>query len=79
MVVVVVEMAVGTLVHFDETKNKVHRMYAWQYAYRESRRIDKKVIDGIHFMRRILRLEEEVFRNIFTINHRLRIYNERFK
>lgn len=40
-------------VSFDESKNKVHLMVAWSFAYKRSRMMPQEFIEKHHFNRRI--------------------------
>ncbi|CAH1957465.1 unnamed protein product [Acanthoscelides obtectus] len=65
-------------VSFNETKNKVHIMYAWQYAYREARRSNGEMADRCRFQRRV-QLVEEVLKKYLTVDYRQTVFTERFK
>lgn len=66
-------------VQFDETKNEVHRMITWNYAYRCAREnmYERLARDRLHFQRRIKRISI-VLNCVLTEKHRQKIYCERF-
>lgn len=66
------------IVSFNETKNKVHTMYAWQYAYREARRSNWEMVDRCRFQRRV-QLVEELLKKYLTVDYRQKVFTERFK
>lgn len=56
-------------VTFDESKNEVHIMYVWTYAYKKSRMLPQEFINQQHFKRRI-ELCEIILKPILTVNYR---------
>lgn len=67
-------------VKFDETKNKIHIMTLWPFAYRNARKVywELMVLDRIRFQRRIEQVGK-IICHIFDYNHRCNIFKERFE
>lgn len=64
-------------VTFDETKNRIHIQITWKFAYSKAR-VNKEFSDIIHFKRRIEQMEP-ILKNVFDLNHRITVYNQRFQ
>jgi hypothetical protein len=66
-------------VRFDEGKNKVYTIVAWNYAYKQARDnfYERLAWDRAHFQRRIHHFST-IVKNVFTVEHRNKIYCERF-
>lgn len=69
----------GRKIRFDMTKNKIHNMVVWSYAYEQARRGHWQIVavDRSRFDRRIAETSK-VLEDILMSDHRLRIYKERF-
>lgn len=68
------------IVKFNEII-EYHTMYTWTFAYRESRRGNdwqRYAIDRFRFRDRIIMVEVFIS-NIFSSEHRKRIYEQRYK
>lgn len=67
-------------VRFDETRNEVFRMCTWTYAHRQARkgRWQQDVLDTMRFQKRVADAEA-LIGYVFNLEHRLRIYTERFQ
>ncbi len=65
---------------FSEDKNTIHNLVVWSFAYRQSRKSDfhKLYLDRLRFERRIKDSEESLIK-ILDVNHRKKIYTERFE
>lgn len=66
-------------VTFNEDKNRIHIMVAWNFAYRKSREniYGAMVLDRLRFKRRIQETEL-LLNNILNYNHRCEVYESRF-
>lgn len=66
-------------VKFETSKNKLHNMVTWRYAYEQARRGHWQIaaLDRSRFERRISEANK-VLADILNCNHRKRIYSERF-
>lgn len=66
-------------VKFDITKNKIHNMVAWSYAYKQARKgqWEQVALDRFRFHQRIKKVNV-VLEKILNCSHRQRIYFERF-
>lgn len=66
-------------VRFDESKNKVHNMHCWIFAYRQSRTgaWETAARDRFRFEKRVRELEDKLTIVTHTEN-RSRVYKERF-
>lgn len=66
-------------VRFDDSRNKIHTLRTWSYAYRQARKglWEREAIDRIRFQHRIDNVHI-VLRDILVAEHRLQIYLERF-
>lgn len=69
----------GREVKFDMSKNKIHNLVVWRYAYEQARRghWQTVAVDRSRFERRIVETNK-VLENILKTDHRMRIYKERF-
>lgn len=67
-------------VGFDESKNVVHTMHVWLYAYKQARKGEWGQVarDRHRFKRRIQKIEDRLS-HIFTEDHRLMIKLSRLK
>lgn len=67
------------IVYFNENCNVVHRLVKWNYAYRQARKSDYQRIylDRLRFEKRIAECEQ-IFCKILDVDHRFKIYCERF-
>lgn len=65
--------------HFNESKNEVHEIIAWKYAYRQCRVnvCEQTARDRARFQRKIQGLADTL-NEILTKEHRNKIYFERF-
>lgn len=65
-------------VKFDESKNTVHVMVVWAFAYRKAREFNyEDFSNNMHFKRRIENMDT-LLKHIFDVNYRNKIYMERF-
>lgn len=67
-------------VTFDETRNKVHHMVVWLFAYKNSRRNywEFKAMDSWRFRKRI-EDTEKIINHVLEPKHRCKVYKQRFQ
>jgi IS1 family transposase len=67
-------------VSFDESKNKVHRLIVWSYAYQQARigQWECAARDRSRFQRNIETVSV-VLTAVLESDYRLRVYQERFQ
>lgn len=67
-------------VRIDESKNEMHRMYAWTYAYRQSRKCnwEEMYLDRLRFKNRISYVND-MLHLYLSSEFRNKIFHERFK
>lgn len=73
------EPTIKKYVTINEEKNHIHYLVAWKYAYKEARKgeFQKAYLDRLRFKRKIEEMEKNLC-SMLDINHRRKIYKERF-
>lgn len=68
------------VVSFNENNNKVYLLIKWNYAYKNARKRywECFATDRLRFARRI-HLTAKIINPVLEINHRYRVYKERFE